>query len=65
MKLATFFVSKTKQIYTKTLAVPGSVFKIKAILACTLFEIVLTSAVICKQRFLRKNEIMKYLQNCK
>ena len=32
MKLTTFFVSKTKQIYTKTLTVPESAFEIKAML---------------------------------
>ena len=31
MKLA-FFISKTKQIYAKTLTVPGSTFQIKAML---------------------------------
>ena len=32
MKLITFFISKTKQIYAKTLTVPKNTFKIKAIL---------------------------------
>ena len=31
----------------------------------TLFENLLASAIICKQRFLNENEIMKYLQNYK
>ena len=30
-----------------------------------LFEILLTSASICKQMFLHENEIVQYLQNCK
>ena len=30
-----------------------------------LFEMLLMSAVICKQRYLRKNEIVQYLQNYK
>ena len=30
-----------------------------------LFEILLMSAVICKQRFLHENEIVQYLQNYK
>ena len=30
-----------------------------------LFEILLTSAVICKQRFLHENEIVQYLQSYK
>ena len=32
MKQATFFISKTKQIYAKTLAVPESTLKIKVML---------------------------------
>ena len=31
----------------------------------TLFEILLTSTVICKQRFLHENEIVQYLHNYK
>ena len=31
----------------------------------TLFVILLTSAAICKQKFLHGNEIVQYLQNCK
>ena len=34
-------------------------------LAWILFEILLTSAVICKKRFLHENEIMQYLKSCK
>ena len=52
MKLTTFFISKTKQIYAKTLTVPESTLKIKAILPWILFEILLTSAVI----FARKQD---------
>ena len=63
MKLTTFFISKTKQIYAKTLTVPESTFKIKAILPWILSEILPPSAVICKQRFLNGNEIVQYLQN--
>ena len=33
--------------------------------ASELFEILLMSAVICKQRFLHENEIVQYLQNYK
>ena len=39
--------------------------KIKIRSHWTLFVILLTSAVICKQRLLHGNEIMQYLQNCK
>ena len=38
MKLTTFFVSRTKQIYTKALAVSESLFKIKAMSPWALFE---------------------------
>ena len=58
MKLTTFFISKTKHIYGKTLTVPKTTFKIKAMLPWILFEILSTSAVICKQRFLHENEIL-------
>ena len=62
MKLTTFFISKTKQIYATTLTVPDIKFKIKRMV---LFEILLMLAVIWKQRFLHQREIMQYLQNCK
>ena len=65
MRLTTFFVSKTKQIYAKTLVVPQITFKIRAMLPWIIFEILLTSAVICKQIFLHENEIVQYLQNYK
>ena len=62
MKL-TFYISRTKQIYAKTLTVSES--KFKAMSPSVLFEILLTSAVICKERILHKNEIVQYLQNYK
>ena len=65
MKLATFFISSTRCIFEKLLAVPESSIKIKANLHLTLFVILLTSAVICKQRLLDDNEIVQYLQDCK
>ena len=65
MKLTTSFISKTKQIYTKILTFSKSTFKIKKMLAWILFGILLTSAVICKQKFLHENEIVQYLQNYK
>ena len=65
MKLTTFFVSKTKQIYEKALAVSESPFKMKVISAWMLLELLLTSAFICKQRLLHKNEIVQHLQNYK
>ena len=63
MKLVTFFISRTKQMYTKTLAVSESTFKIKAMSLWALFKIFLTSAVIYKQRFWLKNEIVQYIQD--
>ena len=57
------FHFKTKQIYVKSLTVLESAFQIKAMLPWIFFEILLTSAVICKQRFLHENEIVQYLQN--
>ena len=65
MKLTTFFISKTKQIYAKTLTIPESAFEIKTMLPWIIFEILLTSAVICKQRVLHENETVQYLQNYK
>ena len=65
MKLTMFFISKTEPIYATTLTVPYSTFKMKGILPRILFGILLTSAVIRKQRFLHENEIVQYLQNYK
>ena len=56
MKLTTFFISETKQIYAKALTVHESTFKVKAMLPWISFEILLASAVICKRIFLHKNE---------
>ena len=36
------------------LTVPESTFKIKAMISWIFFEILLTSAVVCKQRFAQK-----------
>ena len=58
-------MSKTKQIYTKTVTLPERTFKIKTMLPWILFWILLMSAVICKQRFLHKNETVQYFQNYK
>ena len=65
MKLTTFFISRTKQIYAKTLTISENTFKIKTMSPWALLEILLTSAIICKQRFLHENEIVQYLKNCK
>ena len=50
MKLTNFFVSRTKQIYAKTLTVSESTFKVKRVSYRAFFEILLTSAVICKHK---------------
>ena len=63
MKLTTFFISRTERIDIKTINISESTFKIKEISTWTLFKILLTSAVICKQRLLHENEIVQYLQN--
>ena len=42
MQLKTFFISRTKQIYAKSLTLSERKFKIKAISSWTLFEILLT-----------------------
>ena len=58
MKLTKFFISKTKQIYAIALTVPESAFEIKAMLPWILSKVLVTSAVICKQRFSHENEIL-------
>ena len=65
MNLTTYFISKTKQIYTKTFNVSESTFKIKAMLLGSLFEILITSAVICKERLLQEDKIVQYFENYK
>ena len=65
MKLTTFIISKTKQIYTKSVTVLESAFEIKTMLLWILFEILLTLAVIYKQSFSHENEIVQNLQNYK
>ena len=63
MKLATFFMSSTRRIFTKLLGVSKSSVKIKIRLRWTLIIILLTSAVICKERLLHRDEVVQYLQN--
>ena len=48
MKLATFFISITRRIFTKLLAISESSVKIKVRLHWTFVVILLTSAVICE-----------------
>ena len=65
MKLTTFFITRTRRILIKLFGVSESPIKIKIRSLGTLFVILLTSAVICKQSLLHENDIMQYLQNCK
>ena len=65
MKVTTFFISRIKQNYTKYLTASESALKINIILGWILYEILLMSAVICKQRLLYKNEIVQYDWNYK
>ena len=63
MKLAKFFISSTRHIFTKLLSVSES--STKGSVKLGTFPNLLTLAVICKQRRLHGNEIVQYLQNCK
>ena len=65
LKLTTIFISITRDIYTKLLTFSENSVKMKVTSSWTLFVILLTSAVIFKQRFLHGREIMQYLQNFK
>ena len=58
MKLATFFISSTKRIFTKLLSVSERSIKIKVRSHWALFLILLTLAVICRQRLLHGSEIV-------
>ena len=69
MKLATFFISSIRRIFMKPLAISETSVTIKVRSYRTLFVLLLTSAVIYKQRIFHENEIVQYkkqnLQNCK
>ena len=56
----TFLISKTRQIYAKSLSIPESTLKMKVMAGWTLSKSLLTSAAICKERLLHENKIMKY-----
>ena len=60
---ATFFISSTRRIFTKLLMVSESSIQIKIRSHRTLAVIFLASAVIFKQRLLRRNKILQYLKN--
>ena len=59
------FLSRVLDVFTKLSDIHGSSRKLKVMSYWTLFVILLISAVICKQRLLHVNKIVKYLQNCK
>ena len=59
MKLAAFFISRTKQNYQKSSTASESALKINFVLRWTLLGILLISAVICKQRLLHENKIVQ------
>ena len=65
MKIATFLFQEVDVFSQNCLALSEILIKIKIMVYVTLFVILLTSAVICKQRFLYGNEIVQYLQNRK
>ena len=58
-------MQKLNKFRQKILTVPESTFKIKAMLPWIVFEILLASVFICKQRFSHENEIVQYLQSYK
>ena len=55
MKLRIFFIPKPKQIYTNAPTVSKKTFKIKTMPRWAVFEILLTSVVICKEKLLHEN----------
>ena len=60
MKLTTFIIPTTRRIFTKLSAVSQSSIKIKVRSIWILLAILLTLAVIYKQRLLHGNEIVEY-----
>ena len=58
------FLSQALEAFSKRLAFSESSIKLKVRSNGTLFVILLTSPVVCKQRLLDGNEIVQYLQNC-
>ena len=62
MKLATFFISSTRRIFTKVSSVSESSIKIQVGSHGTLFVILLTSAAVCKQELSHGNQTVQYLQ---
>ena len=63
MKISTFFLARTIKSLVKWILDSERTFKVKVRFHWTVFEILLTSAIICIQRVLHGNEIAQYLQN--
>ena len=61
----TFSILSSRHIFTKLSAFSESSIKIKLRLHWTFFVILLTLAVICKQKLLHRIKIVQYLRNCK
>ena len=59
------FVLTTIDIYTKLLTFSETSIKVKVSLAWTFFQILLTSAVTCKQGLLHRSKVMQHFQNHK
>ena len=62
VKLATFFIWKNKQNFTKSSNASASALKIIPMFRWTFFEMLLVSAVICKQSFVWKRDCTIYLK---
>ena len=62
MKLTTFFFQELSRFTQKILTVSESTFKINTTSPLALFKILLTSAVICKQRFFTKTRLCNILK---
>ena len=59
------FVLTTIDIYTKLLTFSETSIKVKVSLAWTFLQILLTSAVTCKQGLLHRSKVMQHFQNHK
>ena len=63
VKISTFFLARTIKSLVKWILDSERTFKVKVRFHWTVFEILLTSAIICIQRVWHGNEIVQYLQN--
>ena len=65
LELTTFIISTLRDIYTKLLTFSKRSAKEKVISRWVILVILLTSAVICKQRLVHGNDTVKYFQHYK